>query len=305
MNQIINSQNLIDNDGLDLNLIIKKLWKQRILISTIFIFSCIFSVIYALALPDVYKSRVILAPVENTQNSSLMQNSAFSSLASITGSNFNTQSNETNEAVQILKSYSFFKDILNEFSMKPALLASTEWDPYEKKLKMDSSIFDEEKNVWLISEPSDQEAFKYWIDIFSVSQDIDTGFIAMELKHFSPNLTKEWLEKIVFSINERAKMKAIFEAENSIEYLKPQFQSSELSEVRLILAGLIQEQIKTIMLAKSKPEYLFNVIDPPYASESKSEPKRSVICIIGALLGFILSVVIALLRDNYLNREID
>ena len=120
----------------------------------------------------------------------------------------------------------------------------------------------------------------------------------MEIKHFSPKLTKEWLDKIVYSINEKARAKAIFEAENSIEYLKPQFQSADLSEVRVILASLIQEQIQQIMLAKSKPEYLFKVIDPPYSSESKSEPKRSVICIIGAFIGMFLSMLIGFMRRN-------
>ena len=172
----------------------------------------------------------------------------------------------------------------------------------EKKLIIDDSVYDTDKNQWVITEPTDQEAYKYWVEIFSVSQDIDTGFLAMEIKHFSPVLTKKWLDEIVVSINEKARFKSITEAENSIEYLKPQFASAELSEVRIILASLIQEQIQTIMLAKSKPEYLFKVIDPPYSPESKSEPKRSVICIIGAFIGLIFSIFIGLLRE-YLQKQ--
>lgn len=304
MIQQSNDQNnqLLQDDGLDIFLLIKKIWNQKVLVSTLFIISCVLVVLYALSLPNIYKSRVILAPVTSLSDSALMQNSALSSLASITGKKISNQANSTNEAVQILRSFSFFTEILNEYKMKPELLASTGWNISEKKLIIDDSVYDRNKNQWVVTEPTDQEAFEYWVEIFSVSQDIDTGFLAMEIKHFSPVLTKKWLDEIVVSINEKARFKAITEAENSIEYLKPQFASAELSEVRIILASLIQEQIQTIMLAKSKPEYLFKVIDPPYSPESKSEPKRSVICIIGAFIGLIFSIFIGLLRE-YLQKQ--
>ena len=296
-NSFNNANKLPHDDGLDIFFIIKKIWNQKILISSLFILSCILVVLFAISLPNIYKSRVILAPVTNLSDSSMMQNSALSSLASITGRKITNQANSTNEAVQILKSYKFFSEILTEYDMKPFLMGSIGWDSNKKELIMNSDIYDLNKKTWIDITPTDQEAYEYWVEIFSVSQDIDTGFLAMEIKHFSPYLAKEWLDNIVYSINEKAKSKAILEAENSIEYLKPQFQKTELSEVKLVLASLIQEQIQTIMLAKSKPEYLFKVIDPAYAPESKSEPKRSVICIIGAFLGLFFSIIIGLLRE--------
>lgn len=296
-NSFNNANQLPHDDGLDIFFIIKKIWNQKILISSLFILSCILVVLFAISLPNIYKSRVILAPVTNLSDSAMVQNSALSSLASITGRKITNQANSTNEAVQILKSYKFFSEILAEYDMKPFLMGSIGWDSNKKELIMNSDIYDLNKKTWIDITPTDQEAYEYWVEIFSVSQDIDTGFLAMEIKHFSPYLAKEWLDNIVYSINEKAKSKAILEAENSIEYLKPQFQKTELSEVKLVLASLIQEQIQTIMLAKSKPEYLFKVIDPAYAPESKSEPKRSVICIIGAFLGLFFSIIIGLLRE--------
>ena len=292
---------LLNEDGIDILNIVNKIWNQKILVASLFILSCVLSVAFALSLPNIYKSRVILAPVTSLSDSGIMQNSALSSLASITGRKITNQANSTNEAVQILKSYKFFSEILAEYDMRPSLMGSIGWDINKKELIMNSDIYDVNKKTWTDIAPTDQEAYEYWVEIFSVSQDIDTGFLAMEIKHFSPYLAKQWLDNIVYSINEKAKSKAIFEAENSIEYLKPQFQRTELSEVKLVLASLIQEQIQTIMLAKSKPEYLFKVIDPAYAPESKSEPKRSVICIIGAFLGLFFSIIVGLLRELTIN----
>jgi uncharacterized protein involved in exopolysaccharide biosynthesis len=50
------------------------------------------------------------------------------------------------------------------------------------------------------------------------------------------------------------------------------------------------------MLAAASEEYVFQVIDPPVAPELKSEPSRALICILGVLLGGMLSVVFVLIR---------
>ena len=70
----------LNDDGIDIGLVFNRIWNQKKLVVSLFIISCILSVIFALSLPNIYKSRVILAPVTNLSESSLMQNSALSSL---------------------------------------------------------------------------------------------------------------------------------------------------------------------------------------------------------------------------------
>ena len=50
------------------------------------------------------------------------------------------------------------------------------------------------------------------------------------------------------------------------------------------------------MLAQVRPEYVFKTIDPAVVPEEKSEPKRALICVLGTLLGGMLSVLIVLVR---------
>jgi LPS O-antigen subunit length determinant protein (WzzB/FepE family) len=59
---------------------------------------------------------------------------------------------------------------------------------------------------------------------------------------------------------------------------------------------LIEEQTKTIMFANVRDEYVLKTIDPALIPELKSGPKRALICIVGTLLGIILSFFFLVLR---------
>lgn len=45
-----------------------------------------------------------------------------------------------------------------------------------------------------------------------------------------------------------------------------------------------------------RDEYVFKTIDPPVVSEKKREPRRALICLLGFLVGFIVSVFLVLVR---------
>jgi LPS O-antigen subunit length determinant protein (WzzB/FepE family) len=49
--------------------------------------------------------------------------------------------------------------------------------------------------------------------------------------------------------------------------------------------------MKNLMLIDANKEYIFKVLDAPYAPEEKFEPKRSVIVILATFFGFIISVI--------------
>ena len=51
-----------------------------------------------------------------------------------------------------------------------------------------------------------------------------------------------------------------------------------------------------MMLAKGSPEYILRTLDPAVVPEKKSRPSRALICVLGTLLGGILSVLVVLIR---------
>ena len=57
---------------------------------------------------------------------------------------------------------------------------------------------------------------------------------------------------------------------------------------------IIEEQLKSKMLAEASPNYVFTEVSPSMVPEEKSQPKRALICILGVLLGGMLSVLLVL-----------
>ena len=68
------------------------------------------------------------------------------------------------------------------------------------------------------------------------------------------------------------------------------------SEIKKVLAELLQEETKKLTLIEANQSYVFDYIDPPAVMEKKSEPTRSTICILSALLGGIFSIFLVLVR---------
>jgi len=55
------------------------------------------------------------------------------------------------------------------------------------------------------------------------------------------------------------------------------------------------------MLANVREEYVFKTVDPAVAAEKNDKPDRALICVIAAILGFLLSAIISLVR--HFNRK--
>jgi len=82
----------------------------------------------------------------------------------------------------------------------------------------------------------------------------------------------------------------------NIQYLEAQIEKTSIAEMREVFYTIIEEQIKSKMLAEASPEYAFVTVSPAMVPEEKSQPKRALICILGTLLGGMLSVLWVLVR---------
>ena len=77
----------------------------------------------------------------------------------------------------------------------------------------------------------------------------------------------------------------------NIEYLTAQIDKTAIADMREVFYQLVEEQTKSKMLAEASPDYAFVAVSPSMVPEEKSQPKRALICILGTLLGGMLSVL--------------
>jgi len=304
-NEFAHNHNIAD-DEIDLRELFAAIWQGKwtiIIITTLF---AIASVIYAIKQPNIYKSEALLAPAEQEQQGGLGALAGqFGGLASLAGVNLGSGggADKTQMALQVLKSRQFTSDFIQKHNILLDLMAAKTWDMQTNTVVYDSEMYDAQNKKWLREvqapfkpEPSMQEAFKVLSKIISAEPDKENGMITLSIEHVSPFIAQQWVNWLVQDINQTMKERDVVEANKSAEFLTQQIEQTKIADIRTVLYKLVEEQTKTIMFANVRDEYAFKTIDAALVPEEKFKPKRALICVLGVLLGGMLSVMIVLIR---------
>ena len=121
-----------------------------------------------------------------------------------------------------------------------------------------------------------------------------SGLISVSIEHYSPYLAKSWLDLYQEAINEYMQQRIVLKVNNNLDYLKVQIDKTSVSEMREVFYGIIAEQIKNKMVAQASPEYVFVTVSPSMVPEEISQPQRTLIFILGTLLGVMLSALLVI-----------
>ncbi|WP_231728915.1 Wzz/FepE/Etk N-terminal domain-containing protein [Alishewanella sp. WH16-1] len=303
MSENINApQTAAADDEIDLRELFSAIWQGKwIIIATTFVFA-VASVIYALSLPNIYKSEALLAPVNAEAGLNLP--GQLGGLAALAGVNLGGGSGDkTTLAIEVLKSRDFIGRFIEKYDLFIPVMAAEGWHMGSDTLKIDSDIYNTDTSEWVRKvkapfqpKPSVQETYTEFMKLLSVSQDKTSGMVKLSVQHYSPILAKEWVDNLVKEINEDLRQRELNEAQRSIAYLNEQIAQTNLADARAMLFSLIEEQTKTLMLANVRSEYVFKTVDPAVVAEKKAKPARALICILGVMLGGMLSVLFVLIR---------
>ena len=296
------------DDEIDLRELFRVLWAGKWLIGGITIAAAIIAIIVVLLLPNIYRAEALLAPNDQEGAGGLSALAAqYGGLASLAGINLDSGSSDnTALGLEILKSRKFISDFIERHEILVPLMATDGWDAETGKLKIDSDIYDVGAQKWVRNVrpprktiPSLQEAYEEFIEeFFSVSQDRKTGFVTIAVEHYSPTIAQQWVNWLVDDINSTIMKQDVEEAEQAIAYLNKQIESTSLAELHIVFFRLIEEQMKTIMLANVSNEYLLRTLDPAVAPEKKDKPGRALIVILSTLLAFFLAAAVVLVSAS-------
>jgi uncharacterized protein involved in exopolysaccharide biosynthesis len=267
-------------------------------------FTAIFSVasvFYALSLPNMYKSTAVLAPAESSGGGLGKLVGQFGGLASLAGLNLGGGgggSKKTAEALEILQSWAFIEEFIQEQNIAPQVFAVKGWNPDTNELIYDTEVYDPQTQAWTReppkgkqAEPSSWELYGRFKEYLSVGADAGSGFTSLNIEYYSPEVAKAWVDELLRKINTKIKYSDTEEAQTNVAFLKQQIEETSLASMQSVFYELIEEQTKTLMLAKGSTEYVFKTVSESRVSEEKSKPKRALICAFGAMLGFVIGCV--------------
>lgn len=292
------------DDEIDLRELFMVLWAGKIKIIAIIALFAIASVIYALSVPNQYKATALLAPAQSSGGGLSGALGQLGGLASLAGVSIGGgESSEAQIAQEIMKSWNFIESFIADNDLAVEVFAAEGWSKGSNTLKIDDDVYDVEKNEWLIEDddtgelrpPSSWELFEKFSEQLAVSEDKKSGLVSVSIEYYSPQIAKQWLDMYVSAVNAHMQQRQVAKVTNNINYLQAQIEKTSIAEMREVFYTIIEEQTKNKMVAEASPEYAFVAVSPSMVPEEKSQPKRALICILGTLLGGMLSVLLVLI----------
>jgi uncharacterized protein involved in exopolysaccharide biosynthesis len=296
MENHINTNENANQDEINLEHLFDTLWRGKWIIIALTSSLSIIAVLYSISLPNVYKSEALLSPVVSEVGSSQAM-SNIGGLASLAGINLQTQSvGNSTKALKKLRTLSFYEDNILPNIFLPDLMALESWDSKNNKIIYDKNIFDNDSQTWN-KIPSPQKSYKNFTRILNFSQDYDTGFVTLSIRHQSPYIAKEWTNLIVNQLNDFFRTNDKREAQAAMDFLNTQMAQTSYTEIKQVIAQLLQNKMQQLTLIEANDFYVFSYLDPPKVMEEKIEPNRKSISILGAVLGCLLGILVVLIRE--------
>ena len=290
------------DDEIDLRELFGVLWSGKIKIIVITAIFAVGSVFYALSVPNQYRATALLAPAQSDGGGLSSALGQLGGLASLAGVSIGGgESSESQIAQEIMKSWSFVETFIAENDLAVEVYAAEGWSKGSNELHINQDAYDRENNQWLtedssgnVAPPTSWQLFKTFSDMLSVSEDKKSGLVSVSIEYYSPMMAKEWLDRYVSAINEHMQSRQVAKVSNNIDYLEAQINKTSIAEMREVFYTIIEEQTKNKMVAEASPDYAFVAVSPSMVPEEKSQPKRALICLLGTLLGGMLSVLLVL-----------
>lgn len=286
------------NDEIDLREMFGIIWVEKKLISIITSIAVVLSIIVSLLLTEIYRAEIVLAQADTEQGAAGLM-SQLGGAAALLGVNVGSSSGDNvSTAIAVLQSRQFINQFIERNHLLVPLFAAN-WNKVKQSSEIDNRKYNLESNEWLLSDgqPTEQDAYLKFRNALVINgPDRNTGIVSVVLNWYNPKEAAEWLNELIRDLNQELRTRDVKEASNAINYLRKQLESTQLVDMQQIFYQLIESQTRITMLADVREEYVFRVIDPAVVPEKKSEPRRSLIVIVGTLAGGILGLLIVWLR---------
>lgn len=251
--------------------------------------------VFALAevLPPEYTASVTLVPTPKQGPSSGIGSlssavSGLGGLASLAGINIGNTTGQKAVALATLKSHLLLNKFITKNHLMPILFPS-DWNA--------------KQGTWLSSNPkriphlwdADQLFDKA---IRTIKTNTRSGVVVLTIKWHNPTLAAEWANGLVNLTNNYLRNQKIKETRRELAYLRRQISKTNVVAVRNAIYGLMETEIKTLMIATGRKQFAFRVVDPAIPPRRPISPRPLLWTVGGALIGLFLGGLIAVLHET-------
>lgn len=127
------------------------------------------------------------------------------------------------------------------------------------------------------------------------TRDSKSDFVSMTLQNGSPKVAETLLRRITAIDDKILRDEKTRHTQQELQYLSKRLETISVVEQKLAVINMISDAEKNLMLLESGQPYAMMVLDPPLAGNAPASPAPFMNMFIGALLGVVIGVLLALI----------
>lgn len=243
-----------------------------------------------------YRAEGTYMPAPQGSEQGSLPGNGLSGLASLGGFNLGSDNPKLTKALALLESRTFLAEFVKRHDLLVPLFAGKRWSREAGQLMLDDDVYDSATKRWVRKPgpsgsivPTQQEAAERLSKMIKVNYKEKDNLVSISLQFYSPTLAKQWLDLLVQDVNEFVQKQDRQEAKRNIEYLSNQMNGTQVPALRGAFSQLIQANMKTLMTADLRAEYVLEAVDQPMVPEKKANISRVLLLILAALTAFVFS----------------
>lgn len=274
----------VSNGDLTLIAIWEVVWRDKWLVFAVTSLIGLLAVAYALLATEWYRADVLLVPARQDGMSGFGEK--LGGLAALAGMAAPPSNTGKSEAIAVLKSRAFAREFIADNGLAPAFTSRTSAGQAGP-------------------EPGDmRDAVRFFHEnVLRVSEDRDTGHIALGIEWTDPKVAATWANSLVARLNERMRQRALKEAEANVAYLQSTLESNKLVPVQQSIGRLLEIELQKLMLARGSEDFSFRIVDPATPPDRRARPKRTLIVASAVFLGGVFSLLVVFARNAFSKRR--
>lgn len=288
--EIIEHKNQYEDDEIDLKELLNTVLKYKFKIAIFSAIVVFLTLIYALSIPNSYKSEVILI----SQSEDKSAGGGLASLASLAGVSLGGNSGKDPFTMidTTLKDYEFNKFVIQKYNLSEKLT-----NPQNLVFAMgfDGFYFKKDSDMEKTVEETTYESIEKLKKILLINKDKNTNLITFSAEYTDRFFAKELVDIYLKEMIEKIKLQDMKEIDKQIEYytkeLTSTFDVSLKEQLSKSLSALMQKRVFSMAndyyfvskLTDSRVAYI----------KEKTQPKRALIIIVSMVTSLILGIFMA------------
>ena len=305
--QILNKPS---EEEIDFKELLSVLWRNKLLILLSSLLSLFLASSYIFMQPNQYVAEAVLFPQKDEGSSQI--SSSLGLVASLAGSNLSQEVSSKDLALQVFKSKDFFELLYADDQFLVSLFAVESFNLDTNQPKYNPDIYKYESNNWSndflkkheANKPSLSRSYNEFHSKISISENIETGFISLSVRHVSPQVAKNWINIIIPMLNSYVRNIKLTKADLALNFLGNELKNTTSNELKKVIVSLMEKNLQVITLANISDEFVFSFVDSPRVDYQNIKPNRILFSIGGFFIGFFLIGLISLILKYVYQKEI-